>query len=54
MQFFGCKPVQFSDIKTALKLNRNEWEETEPTKELSYTVFLDLCCEDSPPFLKGS
>jgi hypothetical protein len=39
-----------------LLLNRNDWKEIEPRKELSCTGFLNLWCEDSPPplLLKGS
>jgi hypothetical protein len=45
-----------NSLISRLLLSRNEWEEIEPSKELSCTVFLNLCCEDPPlPLLfKGS
>lgn len=41
-------PIQ-GYFTTTLNLNINEWEEIEPTKELSYTGFLDLHFLDPLP-----
>jgi hypothetical protein len=37
-----------NSLISRLPLNKNEWEEIEPSKELCCTVFLNLCCEDPP------